>query len=126
MTFKRSVALAALLALGLSSTTGFAKRNPEEPLTESQMLSGTAWTAVKFFALQQYFAKVSPTFETRLNALDSSNGQATRLVADALVASIFLKSVKEYFENVGEYVWVSVGAPIANQLPEPLRSILNN
>ncbi len=125
MTFKRSVALAALLAVSLSSTTGFAaKRDASEPITDSQVLSGTVWTALKFVALQQYFTKVAPQIKTRLEALDSSNGEATKAAMDAMVAGLILNSMKQYFSDLGDWSWQTVGSPLANQLPEPIRSIV--
>lgn len=126
MTFKSSVALAAVLALALSSTTGFAakKSNPEAPLTDSAMLSKTVWTAAKVVVLQQYLTKVAPKIESRLNAVDSSNGAATKFVMDAMVAGWFLNSMKDYFTDLRNWSWDSFGSPVANQLPEPIRSIV--
>lgn len=125
MTFKRSLALAALLAIGLSSTTGLARRNPEEPLTDRTMVSKTLWMGAKVALLHQYLTKVAPQLKSRLGAHDSSdNQQVTTIVMDAAAASWFVVQMKEYFECVGEYVWTNVGEPVANQLPEPVRTLV--
>lgn len=128
MTIKRSVALAALVAVALSSTTGFAakKSNPEDSvtITDSQILSGTVWTAAKIVVLQQYLTKVAPKIESRLNAVDSSNGTATNHVMNAIVTGLFLNSMKDYFSDLRTWSWDSFGAPVARHLPEPMRSII--
>lgn len=127
MTFKRSFALAALLAISLSSTTGLARRNPEEPLTDGAMLSKTVWLGVKVALLQQYLTKVAPSIRSQLSSRDATTDQeATKIIMDAIAAGWFVTEMKDYFECVREYVWSNVGSPIAEQLPEPLRSIVCN
>lgn len=125
MTFKRSLALAALLAIGLSSTTGLARRNPEQPLTDRVMVSKTVWMGAKVALLHQYLTKVAPTLKSRISAYDSSEGkQTTNMVMDAAAASWFVVQMKDYFECVGDYVWANFGATIANHLPEPAREFV--
>lgn len=125
MKYKRSLALAALLAVGLSSTTGFARRNPEEALTDRAMVSKTVWMGAKVALLHQYLTRVAPQLKAQLSARDSSdNQQVTHIVMDAIAAGWFVTQMKDYFECVGEYVWNNVGQPVANQLPEPVRSLV--
>ncbi len=127
MTFKRSLALAALLAISLSATTGLAHRDPEEPLTDGAMLSKTVWLGAKVVLLQQYLTRVAPSIRSQLSSRDATDGQeATKIVMDAIAAGWFITEMKDYFGDLRKYVWSNVGSPIAEQLPEPLRTIVCN
>jgi len=66
MTNKRSLALAALLVFGISATTGLARRNPEEQLTEKTMLAKTCWMGVKVALLHQYLTQVAPLMKDQV------------------------------------------------------------
>ena len=86
MTFKRTFTLAALLAMALSSTTGLSRRNPEEPLTDGDMVSKTVWMGAKFVLLQQYL-RVAPQIQAQLSSRDAStNQEATKIIMDAIAA----------------------------------------
>lgn len=124
MTFKRSLALAALLAIGLSSTTGFAHRDPEEPLTDAAMARKTLWMGLTVAGYFQWVTRIAPEVRSQLSSKVSSNEQVLTTFMDAVAAGLFVTKLKNYFECVSEYTWNNVGQPLANQLPEPLRSTL--
>ncbi len=126
MTFKRSLALAALLAISLPATTGFA-HNSEEALTDGAMLSKTVWLGAKVVLLQQYLTRVAPSIRAQLSSRDATESQElTKIVMDAIAAGWFITEMKDYFGDLRKYVWSNVGSPIAEQLPEPLRTIVCN
>jgi len=43
---------------------------------------------------------------------------------DAAATAWFIDQMKDYFACVGDYVWETVGEPVANQLPDPVRSLV--
>lgn len=122
MTTKRTLALAALLVVGTSATTGLARRNPEEALTDRTMISKTVWMGIKCALLQQYLRHVAPQMKSRISDM-GSDADVTDMVMDAIAAGWFVTQMKDYFECVAEYTWDKV-EPIANELPEPVRSVI--